>query len=78
MKAIQARVSVAGDFPDLMMTSAQVRALHGAGMEVGFTPHWSAKVEYLYMDLGSRTYALTGTDLDLRASVLRFGVNYRF
>jgi outer membrane immunogenic protein len=50
----------------------------GAGMEVGFTPHWSAKVEYLYMDLGNRTSSLTGTDLDLRASILRFGVNYRF
>jgi len=35
VKAIQARVSVPGDFPDLMMTSAQVRALYGAGMEVG-------------------------------------------
>ena len=32
VKAIQ---SVPGDFPDLMMTSAQVRALHGAGMEIG-------------------------------------------
>jgi outer membrane immunogenic protein len=50
----------------------------GAGMEVGFTPHWSAKVEYLYMDLGNRSYALTGNDLDLRASILRFGVNYHF
>ena len=50
----------------------------GAGMEVGFTPRWSAKVEYLYMDLGNRSYALTGNDLDLRASILRFGVNYHF
>ena len=50
----------------------------GAGMEVGFTPRWSAKVEYLYMDLGNRSYALTGTDLDVRASILRFGVNYHF
>ena len=50
----------------------------GAGMEVGFTPRWSAKVEYLYMDLGNRSYALTGNDLDLHASILRFGVNYLF
>lgn len=50
----------------------------GAGMEVGLTRNWSAKVEYLYMDLGNRSFGLTGNDLDLRASTLRFGVNYRF
>lgn len=50
----------------------------GAGMEVGLTPNWSAKVEYLYMDLGNRTFAVTGGDLALRANFLRFGVNYHF
>jgi outer membrane immunogenic protein len=50
----------------------------GLGMEVGFTPNWSAKVEYLYMDLGSRAYTITGVDNGLQASYLRFGVNYHF
>jgi outer membrane immunogenic protein len=50
----------------------------GAGMEVGFTPSWSAKVEYLYMDLGSRTYTITGVDNGLHASFLRLGLNYHF
>src|SRR5262245_13333596 len=50
----------------------------GLGMEVGFTPNWSAKVEYLYVDLGSRFYTVTGTDNGLQASYLRFGVNYHF
>jgi len=50
----------------------------GLGMEVGFTPNWSAKVEYLYMDLGSRAYTLTATDNGLQASYLRLGVNYHF
>ena len=50
----------------------------GLGMEVGFAPNWSAKVEYLYMDLGSRAYTLTGTDNGLQASYLRLGVNYHF
>jgi outer membrane immunogenic protein len=50
----------------------------GGGMEVGFTPNWSAKVEYLYLNLASRTYSLTGTTNGLGANVLRFGVNYRF
>ena len=34
----------------------------GVGMEVGFTPNWSAKFEYLYMDLGNRAYSITGVD----------------
>jgi outer membrane immunogenic protein len=50
----------------------------GLGMEVGFTPNWSAKVEYLYMDLGNRSYSITGVDNGLEASLLRFGVNYHF
>ena len=50
----------------------------GLGMEVGFAPNWSAKVEYLYMDLGSRAYTLTGVDNGLQASYLRLGVNYHF
>jgi outer membrane immunogenic protein len=51
----------------------------GAGMEVGLTPNWSAKAEYLYMDLGNNTaYAITGTNLGLHANFLRFGVNYHF
>jgi outer membrane immunogenic protein len=50
----------------------------GAGMEVGFTPNWSAKVEYLYMDLSNRAYSITGVDNGLEANILRFGVNYHF
>jgi len=50
----------------------------GAGMEVGFAPNWSAKVEYLYMDLGSRSFSITGNDNGLQASYLRLGVNYHF
>jgi outer membrane immunogenic protein len=50
----------------------------GAGMEVGFTPNWSAKVEYLYLDLADRGFVVTGTNNGLETSLLRFGVNYRF
>lgn len=50
----------------------------GLGMEVGFTPNWSAKVEYLYMDLGSRAFSITGVNNGLQSSYLRFGVNYHF
>ncbi|NWG25071.1 MAG: porin family protein [Pseudorhodoplanes sp.] len=50
----------------------------GAGMEVGFTPNWSAKVEYLYMALGEKGYSITGVNNGLDSNLLRFGVNYRF
>lgn len=50
----------------------------GAGVEVGFTPHWSAKAEWLYLDLADRAFSLTGTNNGLAADLLRMGVNYRF
>jgi outer membrane immunogenic protein len=50
----------------------------GLGLEVGFTPNWSAKAEYLYVDLSDRNYVLTATQNGLESNLLRFGVNYRF
>ena len=50
----------------------------GAGMEVGLTPRWSARVEYLFVDLGGRTYVLTGANNGFESSLLRLGFNYRF
>ena len=47
-------------------------------MEVGFAPNWSAKVEYLYMELGDRAFSITGMDNGLQSSIFRFGVNYHF
>ena len=50
----------------------------GAGIEVGFTPNWSVKAEYLYVDLDDDGYVLTGVNHGLQSSLLRFGINYRF
>jgi outer membrane immunogenic protein len=50
----------------------------GVGLEVGVTPSWSVKAEYLFIDLFSRNYTLTQTNNGLTSSVARFGVNYRF
>jgi outer membrane immunogenic protein len=72
-------------FGDLTATSGAVDETKtlpgwtaGLGMEVGFTANWSARVEYLYLDLGDRAYTITGAQNGLQASVLRFGVNYHF
>jgi outer membrane immunogenic protein len=50
----------------------------GVGVEAGFAANWSAKVEYLFVDLASNTYVLTGTSNGLSANLFRFGVNYHF
>jgi outer membrane immunogenic protein len=50
----------------------------GFGLEVGLFGNWSARAEYLYVDLGSRSYSLTGSTHGIDSSLLRFGVNYHF
>lgn len=54
----------------------------GAGIEVGFAPQWSARLEYLYLDYGTQdtTLPLAGiTDSTrLNENLVRAGINYRF
>jgi outer membrane immunogenic protein len=50
----------------------------GGGLEVGLTRNWSVRAEYLYLDLGTESYGLTGTSNGLTANLVRFGVDYRF
>jgi outer membrane immunogenic protein len=53
----------------------------GAGIEKKFTPNWSGKIEYLYLDFGTRAFLVgTGQDTNvrLRDNIIRVGVNYTF
>jgi outer membrane immunogenic protein len=56
----------------------------GAGVEYAFAGAWSAKLEYLYVDLGSVTCAqaacgfATDESVSFKANIVRAGVNYRF
>ena len=50
----------------------------GAGIEFAFTPCWSIKAEYLYYNLGTQNFQLTGVNSSFSADVLRLGFNYRF
>ena len=50
----------------------------GAGTEFGLTQNWSAKIEYLYVDLANSNFVITGASNGYRFGVLRAGVNYRF
>jgi outer membrane immunogenic protein len=54
----------------------------GVGIEGVIAGNWTAKVEYLYADLGDITCSAANcgvaTNVDLTANVLRGGLNYRF
>jgi outer membrane immunogenic protein len=54
----------------------------GAGLEFSFTPSWSAKAEYLYVDLGKFNCGFNcgaATDnVSFSANIIRGGINYRF
>jgi outer membrane immunogenic protein len=59
--------------------------LVGGGFEYGFTPNWSAKVEYNYMDFGTKSIThtspigvVTTRDQKLTLNVIKAGLNYRF
>ena len=48
------------------------------GAEFGLTQNISAKIEYLYMDLSSSRFGITGMPNAYSSSLVRVGVNYRF
>ena len=53
----------------------------GGGIEKKFDPHWSGKLEYLYIDLGSATYfggTADQTSVKFRDHIFRAGINYEF
>jgi outer membrane immunogenic protein len=54
----------------------------GAGLEAAIAPRWTAKVEYLYADMGDTSCGIPvcsrPTNVDLRMNILRGGLNYRF
>jgi outer membrane immunogenic protein len=56
----------------------------GAGIEYAFAEQWSAKLEYLYVDLGSATCGVASCGLatdeavSFKANLIRAGLNFRF
>jgi outer membrane immunogenic protein len=58
----------------------------GGGIETALVDNWSAKLEYLYVDLGHITMTFAGiapftpigTDVHVTDNIIRFGINYRF
>ena len=57
----------------------------GAGIEWAFAPNWSAKIEYLHLDLKREGFfgpdvavCLAGCSSGLNVDIIRGGVNFRF
>jgi outer membrane immunogenic protein len=66
-------------------SSTQIGWTAGGGVEYAFTPNLTAKVEYLYVDLGTMSCSTscgvaTGTPISvsLTENVVRAGINYKF
>jgi len=50
----------------------------GLGTEFGLAQNWTAKIEYLYVDLDSSNFVITGAKNDYRSGVVRAGINFHF
>jgi outer membrane immunogenic protein len=50
----------------------------GAGAEFGLAQNWSAKIEYLYVDLDNSNFVVTGAKNDYRFGLVRAGINFHF
>jgi outer membrane immunogenic protein len=63
--------------------STQTGWTAGAGIEGAFAPNWTARVEYLFVNLGNATCAAATcggvvTTIPLTENIVRAGVNYKF
>jgi len=50
----------------------------GGGVEASIAGPWTAKVEYLHVDLGDADTALPGTSTSFTSDIVRGGINYKF
>lgn len=50
----------------------------GAGLEAAATDNITFKAEYLYVDLGAKTFTPSNIDAGQRFGVIRAGINYKF
>jgi outer membrane immunogenic protein len=54
----------------------------GAGIESAFTDHWTARIEYLFVDLQNSTFTPVaggpGVNVKFNSNLVRFGVDYKF
>jgi len=77
-------LQVALNPPAAFVSTTQLGWTLGAGVEYAFADNVTAKVEYLYVDLGTATCivaacgTITGATVSLTENLVRAGVNYKF
>ena len=61
-------------------SSSQLGWTVGAGLEYAFLGNWTAKLEYLYVDLGSfdAGAAPVVNNVSFKENIVRAGLNYKF
>ncbi len=70
--------SLQAELNGLQQSQTSVGWTLGVGAEVGIYQNWTAKIEYLYVDLANNNYMLTGASNGLDFGTVRVGVNYHF
>ena len=80
-------ITALGPFAQSSVSTSRTGWTAGGGMEIALQRNWSAKLEYDFMDFGTRNYpidltptsiALATADIKQRIQVVKFGLNYRF
>jgi outer membrane immunogenic protein len=71
------QVSAGGAYP--LSSTTQIGWTAGAGVEVAVLQNWTAKVEYLYVDLGNQIAScVIASSVPLTEMIIRAGFNYKF
>jgi outer membrane immunogenic protein len=71
--------------PSTFDSSTEVGWAIGAGVEIAFAPNWTAKVEYLFVDLPDATCTTVancggavGSTVSFNENIVRAGINFKF
>jgi outer membrane immunogenic protein len=70
--------SLRGETFGLSETHTSAGWTAGVGAEFGLAQNWSAKIEYLYVDLADDNFSITGMQNGYQFGLVRVGVNYHF
>jgi outer membrane immunogenic protein len=75
---VEATASAAG--VAVSSSNSQLGWTAGAGLEYAFLGNWSAKLEYLYVDLGSFNAGIAPVvnNVSFKENIVRVGLNYKF
>ena len=75
---VKATTTALGGGLSTSASSSQFGWTGGVGLEYAFLGSWTAKIEYLYVDLNNSNFTITGAPNGYRFGLIRAGVNYRF